>query len=427
MLKEERIPADDVQLAPDLQGLTEEEVRRRRESGQGNNVRIDTSRTYGEILRQNLFTFINTILFLIGLVMVLLGLYGDAVVSVGVVMMNVVVSVVQEFRAKHKLDQIALLTRPQATVIRAGQEKTIDPSEVVLGDILVVRPGDQIVVDGVVVGEGRMEIDESLLTGESDLVTKYPGDPVYSGSFCVTGSAAYEAEKVGANSFINKLTASAKAFRVVRTPLQQDVNFVVRILLLLATLIGLLFAASFAIRQVSTVQSVQTAAVIAGLVPAGLILMTATAYAMGALRMSGRGALIQQSNAVESMSNVNMLCLDKTGTLTANRIHLHTTHVLDTTEDEFRCILGDYARSTRAGNRTNEALAEGCEGQARRLMDEIPFSSARKWSALSFDDPGRRGVYVLGAPEILQQHLPADVELPQNNWTPGPMRACACC
>jgi cation-transporting P-type ATPase E len=413
MLKEERIPADDVQLAPDLQGLTEEEVRRRRESGQGNNVRIDTSRTYGEILRQNLFTFINTILFLIGLVMVLLGLYGDAVVSVGVVMMNVVVSVVQEFRAKHKLDQIALLTRPQATVIRAGQEKTIDPSEVVLGDILVVRPGDQIVVDGVVVGEGRMEIDESLLTGESDLVTKYPGDPVYSGSFCVTGSAAYEAEKVGANSFINKLTASAKAFRVVRTPLQQDVNFVVRILLLLATLIGLLFAASFAIRQVSTVQSVQTAAVIAGLVPAGLILMTATAYAMGALRMSGRGALIQQSNAVESMSNVNMLCLDKTGTLTANRIHLHTTHVLDTTEDEFRCILGDYARSTRAGNRTNEALAEGCEGQARRLMDEIPFSSARKWSALSFDDPGRRGVYVLGAPEILQQHLPADVELPQ--------------
>ncbi len=387
-------------------GLTEEEVLKRREQGQGNNVSIDTSRTYGQILRQNFFTFINSVLFAIGILMVFLGLTGDAVVSVGVVMMNVVVGVAQEFRAKAKLDRIALLTRPKVTVIREGQERILDPSEIVLGDVILARPGDQIVVDGIIVGEGRMEVDESLLTGESDLIVKQEGMNVYSGSYCVTGSAAYEATKVGAESFVNKLTAKAKEFRVELTPLQRNINFVVRILLLLATMIGVLFGVSFVIREVSTVQSVQSAAVIAGLVPAGLILMTTTAYAMGALRMTGGGALIQQTNAVESMSNVDVLCLDKTGTLTANRIELNTIVPLDgSTEEQFRAVLGDYAHSTSAGNRTSEALAEGCGGQARKVLDEVPFSSTRKWSALSIDDPEQAGVFVLGAPEMLLPYL----------------------
>ena len=398
--------AQQTQTTDIVLGLTEEEVLRRREQGQGNNVTIDTSRTYGQILIHNFFTFINTVLFAIGILMVLLGLYGDAVVSVGVVMMNVVVGVAQEFRAKAKLDRIALLTRPRITVIREGQEGILDPSEIVLGDVILARPGDQIVVDGIVVGDGRMEVDESLLTGESDLIVKQEGTNVYSGSHCVTGSAAYEATKVGAESFANKLTAKAKEFRVELTPLQRNINFVVRILLLLATMIGVLFAVSFVIRDVSTVQSVKAAAVIAGLVPAGLILMTTTAYAMGALRMTGGGALIQQTNAVESMSNVNVLCLDKTGTLTANRIELNEVLPLDgMSEEAFKAVLGDYGRSTSAGNRTSEALAEGCEGQARQVMDEVPFSSARKWSALAIDDPERAGVYVLGAPEMLLPYL----------------------
>jgi cation-transporting P-type ATPase E len=412
-LQESHLQDEDLQPADIFKGLTEDEVMARRKRGLGNNVRIDTSRTYTQILQQNVFTFINSVLFAIGILMVLLGLYGDAMVSVAVVMMNVVVGVVQEFRAKHKLDRIALLTRPKVGVIRDGEEQVIDPGEIVVGDVLVVRSGDQIVVDGTVVGDGKMEVDESLLTGESDLITKQAGDQVLSGSFCVTGSAWYTAEKVGLESFANKLTARARVFRVVRTPLERNINFVVRMLLLLATVIGLLFAASYAIRQVPTIQSVQSAAVIAGLVPTGLILMTTTAYAMGALRMSGRGALIQKSNAVESMSNVTVLCLDKTGTLTANRIHLHDTHALEGDDDEFRRTLGDYARTTRAGNRTSDALLEECGGQARQVIDEIPFSSARKWSALSFDDAQRRGVYVLGAPEILQAYLPEDADIGQ--------------
>jgi cation-transporting ATPase E len=395
----------------ELQGLTEHEAIARRARGEGNNVTITTGRTYIDILRYNVFTFINTILFLIGFIMVVMGLYEDAFVSVGVVMSNVVVSVVQEFRAKRKLDHIALLTRPKATIVREGEEVTVDPSEIVLGDTIIARSGDQIVVDGVVVGDGKMDVDESLLTGESDLIPKNAGDEVFSGSFCVVGTAAYQATKVGVDSFANKLTARAKVFRVVRTPLQQDINFVVRILLLMATVIGVLFGVSFYVQDVEFSEVVKASAVIAGLVPAGLILMTATAYAMGALRMSGKGALIQQANAVESMSNVNVLCLDKTGTLTANRIHLHAVYPLTIEEDEFGAVLGDYALNSRSGNRTSEALLSACPGTKRNILDEIPFSSARKWSALSINDGEYGGVYVMGAPEMLAPYLPSGPDI----------------
>src|SRR4029453_10473826 len=140
--------------------------------------------------------------------------------------------VVQEIRAKRTLDRIALLTRPKATVVRDGTEQTGDPSELVMGDVLSTGPGDQIVVDGVVIGDGKLEVDESLLTGESDLIPKRAGDPVYSGSFCVNGGARMEATKVGAQSVANQLTASARAYRRMLTPLQREINLVIRVLLL---------------------------------------------------------------------------------------------------------------------------------------------------------------------------------------------------
>jgi cation-transporting ATPase E len=174
-----------------LHGLSESGAIARRERGLGNDVQLQTSRSYAQILRRNAFTFINSVLFAIGVTLIILGRIGDAVVTAGLVLMNVVVGVVQEGRAKRVLDQIALLNRPSATVVREGRGRTIDPSEIVLGDVLAVNPGDQIVVDGLVLGDSRMEVDESLLTGESDLVPKRAGDNLYSGSFCVTGSGFY--------------------------------------------------------------------------------------------------------------------------------------------------------------------------------------------------------------------------------------------
>ncbi len=408
----------------DLNGLSHHEAETRRQRGLGNNVRIQTSRTYLEIIRANVFTFINMVLFSIGLALVLLGLYTDASLSVGIASLNIVIGLAQEIRAKQALDKIALLTRPKATVIRQSQEQVVDPTEIVVGDVLVARAGDQIIVDGQVVGDGRMDADESLLTGESDLITKRAGDPVYSGSFCVNGSTFYVAEKVGAQSLANQLTTGARAFKLVKTPLQLDIDLLVRLLIVLTVHMAILFGLSAIVSSLPLTETARVAAVIAGLIPNGLFFMTSIAYAMGAVRMAGQGALIQQSNAVESMSNVNVLCLDKTGTLTANRIHLHQTAPYQMDDAEFRRLLGLYAASAGTSNKTSEALALALPQKPLPFLQEIPFSSARKWSALSFDQPDLRGVYVLGAPEMLRPYLDesSDLGTIANQWTDKGLR-----
>jgi cation-transporting ATPase E len=395
--------------AREIQGLSEQEALERRRRGLGNGVRFRTTRSYFQILRRNAFTFINDVLFLIGVILVVMGKYGDALVTAGLVLLNVVVGVYQEGRAKHKLEKIALLTRPRATVVRDGREKSIDPAQVVQGDLLVVRPGDQIVADGPVVGDGRLEVDESLLTGESESILKREGGPLYSGSFCVAGTACYEARQVGAGSLVNQLTAQARTFRQIKTPLQRDIDLLVRVLVLLSSLLGLLMGISFVIRGLPTVETVRMAAVLVALVPQGLFFMTTVAYAIGAVRVAGRGALIQQANAVESTSYVDLLCLDKTGTLTTNQITLHALRpvgdVADADAAALKRVLGDYAASTSGGNRTIAAIRQALGGRACPVQEAVPFSSERKWSALAFDDPARPGVYVLGAPEILGPHL----------------------
>jgi cation-transporting ATPase E len=402
-----------------LQGLTEQEVIKRRAVGQGNNVTLQTSRSYRQILQENLFTFINAVFFAISVVMAVLQRYGDAVLVVVVIFGGVLVNIYQEIWAKQQLDRIALLNRPKATVIRSGKEYTIDLGEIVLGDILVIRPGDQILVDGVVVGEGRMDVDESLLTGESDMIPKAAGDSVYSGSFCVSGTSCFEAQKVGTETVAYKLVTGARAFRQVYTPLQQEVNLVIRVFMLLACFMWILVGIGFLSRAHSLADTVQRAAVVAGLVPTGLLLAITLAYGMGAVRMLGQNVLIQQANAVESLSNVDILCLDKTGTLTTNQINLETVYPIGITEEALRQMLGDFAANTTAHNRTSEAIAAVCPGAVRSVKAEIPFSSARKWSAIAFGtaqraialarNPGaiafdefpNSGIYVLGAPEML--------------------------
>jgi cation-transporting ATPase E len=396
-----------------LQGLSEPEVLARRAEGLGNMVKLETSRTYGQILRENLLTFFNLVLFGIGLGFLLLGSPGDAVITSGVGLLNVLIAVEQEIRAKRKLDQIALLTRPRATVIREGREQTIDPGEVVLGDVLVVGPGDQVVTDGTVVGDGHMDVDESLLTGEADPVPKKAGDPVFSGSFCVVGRAAYEATQVGAESLANQLAKGARTFTRECTPLQREVDLFVRVLLAIIAFFGILLAISTFVRHdVSLLEAVRQASVVMGIAPSSMFLMIVVAYALGALRIADKGALVQQANSVESLCNVTVLCLDKTGTLTANRIQLDTIDSLSTEpnghEGQIENILGSYARSTSASNRTTDALAASCAGQARATREEVPFSSARKWSALAFDDDDLSGLYVLGAPEVLMPYLSGD-------------------
>jgi cation-transporting ATPase E len=394
-------------VAPTLlaSGLSEREALARRSAGQGNSAPIRTTRTYAQIVRENLLTLINIALFAVGLALILLGRVSDALISVVVVLVNILVSMVQEVRAKRTLDRIALLTRPKASVIRDGRERAIDPNEIVVGDLLVVRPGDQIVVDGPAQEGSQLDVDESLLSGESEPVPKHAGDTLFSGSFCVAGSGVYRAEHVGAASAASQLTAGARAFRRVLTPLQSEINLVVRIILLLAVFFELLLGARSAIDQVPLVESVRMADVILKIVPIGLFLAISTAYALGAVRIAGQGALVQQANAVESLSHVDVLCLDKTGTLTTNQLTFDALHPLALDAASLRSQLGDFVASVRTPNATSSAIARACPGAARHVRDEIPFASVRKWSALALDDPARRSVYVLGAPEILAPAL----------------------
>ena len=400
-----------VHLTSSLQGLTQQEVIKRRGAGQGNNVTLQTSRSYRQILQENLFTFINAVFLAISLVMLVLRRYGDAFLVVVIIFGGVLVSIYQEIWAKQQLDRIALLNRPIVTVIREGKEYHLDPGEIVLGDILVVQSGDQIVVDGVVVGDGRMDVDESLLTGESDMIPKVAGDPVYSGSFCVSGSACFEAQKVGAETVAYKLVTGARAFRQVYTPLQLEINLVIRVLMLLACFLWILVGIGFFGRSYPLADSVQRVAVVAGLVPTGLLLAITLAYGMGAVRMLGQDVLIQQANAVESLSHVDVLCLDKTGTLTTNQINLQAVYPIGITEEVLRQKLGDFAANITAHNRTSEALAAVYPGKVRSIQTETPFSSVRKWSAVAFDDFPDPGVYILGAPEMLIQAVSLTEEI----------------
>ncbi len=403
-----------------MRGLSESDVLEKRAQGLGNPPPPPTSRTYAEIFRENVFTFINGVIFFLGLALLLVGRPMDAVVSIGIISLNIFVSVVQEIRAKRTLDQIALLTRPKATVIREGQAREVAPEELVVGDILHVAPGDQIVLDGHIV-QGKMAVDESQLTGESNLIAKETNAEVYSGSFCVNGSAYYVADKVGNASLANQITAGAKQFRRILTPLQQQVALVVRLMLLVVIYIEVLVVLNAVLKALNLGDTVQHSTLIAGLVPNGLFLSISIAYALGAVRIIRFGVLVQQANAIESLSNVDVLCLDKTGTLTTNRMQVDALYPLGIAESELAQILGDMTTNTTTRNKTSQALAEKFHGVQREVVGEIPFSSARKWSAIAFANarpatrdadsqktPAARfqsGIFALGAPEFLQPYL----------------------
>lgn len=393
-----------------LIGLTTAEVQARREKGLGNTAPPKSGRTYGQIIRENVLTFINISIFGLSFVLVLLGQFLNAFLAAWAIAFNVVVSLIQEIRAKKKLDSLQLLSAPRATVIRDGTEQQVPAEELVVGDLLKVGPGDQIMLDGKVV-QGKMSADESALTGESDLIPKQVGSEVFSGSFCVSGTALFVAEKVGGDSMANQLTTGARAYRRVLTPLQWDVDKIVRVILAIVYFMEIVFVINAIIRREPLTLAIETFIIVMGLVPSGLFLSTVVAYSLAAVRVGEKDALVQQSNAVESLAYVNVLCTDKTGTLTTNRLQMHELAPLTVPRDQFERALCAMSASTASPNKTSEALAAALPGDKLPLVTEVPFSSARKWSATAFDQPNLRGVYALGAPEFVKPYLNQDPAL----------------
>ncbi|GIF30332.1 cation transporter E1-E2 family ATPase [Actinoplanes utahensis] len=394
-------------LAP-AGGLTTAEAEARRRRGESNTAVQGGTRGYAEILRTNVFSFYNLILFVIGGALLALGRYSDALISVGLGLINAVINASQEIRAKHKLDRLQLLDRTGVLAIRDGREIEIAPDRVVRGDVLRIRPGDQIVVDGPLLDGGRLEADESLLTGESDPVVKHPGDDLRSGSLCVAGDGHQEARDVGAGSYAGRLTAEARRSTTDKTPLQRRIELIVRLVMALTALMSGCILAQAALEGFSVLRVVQITAVLSGLVPYGLFFLIALAYTAGAVRIARHGALVQQVNAVESVSNVDVVCTDKTGTLTTGQLGLEEIVPLGEHEySEAAEALGGVAHNCASPNLTAMAILGALSGPVWEVRDEVPFSSSLRWSGVVTTD----GTWVLGAPDALaarlRQPLPA--------------------
>jgi cation-transporting ATPase E len=382
-------------------GLTDEEAAERARSGRANVESIRGSVSVARILRRNVLTILNGSLASVSVLLLLLGLGGDALVTCAPVAINVVVGVIGELDAKRRLDRITLAARAPVTLVRDGRERRVMPDLIVEGDAVILERGDRAVVDGRLVA-GSIEADESILTGESEPVARRPGDAIRSGTICLAGRGAMTVTNVGAATFASRLAAEARRASDERTPLRRDLNALVLALGILAIVtaipVGLALRADGV--DLFSPEAAQVAAVLVAMIPQGLLVMMTVTYGYAALRISRAGAIVQRIDAVEAMARVDTLCLDKTGTITADRLDLAALHVVDegSSEDRLRQSLANLAASATSRNRTIDAIAAALPGARRELFAEIPFSSARRWSAAVLAEDAGRAWY-LGAPE----------------------------
>jgi len=379
-------------------GLTKAEASRRL-ADRGPPKRERSSRSYASIVRANVFTIFNLILLVAGTATLIFGEWQDAL-FLGVLVANSGIGIVQEVRAKRTLDRLAALVAPTASVVRDGAAQTVAPEELVVGDLVRVKAGDQIVADGTVVESELLMLDESILTGESEPVARARGGEVRSGAFVVEGAGAFEVSAVGAESYAAKVTGEARSFRHPRSPLERALNRL--LLFLVAVMIPLGATIGYALweRKTPADQAVPTAvAAVVTMVPEGLILLASLTYAVAALRIARRGGLAQQLNAIESLASVDVVCLDKTGSLTTP-----TLRVVDVVaapgirRAALVGALGRYASSSSSRNVTLDAIAAAFHAEAAAPAASVPFSSARRWSAMRLDG----ATYVLGAPELFE-------------------------
>src|SRR5712692_9950057 len=354
-------------------------------------VRESSSRSYASIVRANVFTVFNLILLVAGTATLAFGQWQDAL-FLGVLVGNAGIGTVQEVRAKRALDRLTALVAPTATIVRDGTPRQAHVDEVVVGDLVRVAPGDQVVADGMLEQADALRIDESILTGESQPVERLTGEEVRSGSFVVEGIGAYSVTAVGQESYAARITGEARTFRHPRSPLERALNRLLFVLVAVMVPLGALLDYALWHRHTPLHTAVPTAvAAVVTMVPEGLILLASLTYAVAAMRMARRGALAQQLNAIESLASVDFVCLDKTGTLTEPMLRV----VRLVGPDDLGEQLGRYAAAASARNTTLEAIAAAYPAPAERVEENVPFSSRRRFGAQRIG-----GVdYVLGAPE----------------------------
>lgn len=388
-----------------VQGLSTAEVAERVAAGQTNAFVQDTSRSVWSIVRANVLTLFNGIILACFIVLFAIGRWQDALFGFSAIA-NAVIGSVQEYRAKRALDRLALLNAPHARVMRDGSEAEIALDDVVLDDTLVLRAGDQVPADGVVAASRGLQVDESMLTGESDAVEKTEDDRVLSGSVVVAGEGTAVVDRVGADSFANSLAAEAKRFSLVASELRSSIDRVLKWVTWFVGPVALLVlnaqmlaqggwataSASGAWRDAATA----TIAAVVAMVPLGLVLMTSITFAVGAVKLARQQVLVQELPAVEGLARVDIICLDKTGTLTQGDIVFDAARPLAAVPG-WESVLAWYGVQKDANATARSLAGHFTELPADQPSDRVPFSSARKWSAVIFDD----GMWILGGPEMV--------------------------
>jgi P-type E1-E2 ATPase len=355
-----------------------------------------SSRSYASIVRANVFTVFNLILAVAGAATLAFGEWQDAL-FLGVLLSNSAIGITQELRAKRALDRLAALVAPTATVVRDGTARVIPVADVVEGDLLRLQPGDQVAADGELVRADALALDESILTGESRPVLRRAGERARSGSFVVEGAGELVAEAVGGESYAARIAGEARAFRHPRSPLEHALNRLLLTLVAIIAPLGVILGVALWERRTPLGEAVPTSvAAVVTLVPEGLILLASLTYAVAALRVARRGALAQQLNAIESLASVDVVCLDKTGTLTEPRLQiLQLIPAAGVSDEVLRREAAVYAAGSPVRNATVDALAEALPGSAAPA-EAIPFSSRRRFGGVR--DDGRW--ILLGAPEL---------------------------
>ncbi|MDL9938008.1 HAD-IC family P-type ATPase [Gordonia sp. ABSL1-1] len=390
----------------DARGLSAEQVAERVAAGQVNSMPDRSGRSVRDIVRANVFTRINAILGVLFAIVaftgsLINGLFGLLIIA------NSGIGIIQEIRAKRTLDKLAIVGQTRPRVRRDGQVAELPPDEVVLDDIIEIGAGDQIVVDGEMIEAVALDVDESLLTGEADAVDKNPGDQVLSGSFVVAGGGAYRATKVGADAYAAQLAAEASKFTLVSSELRSGIDQILRVITWLLipagilTIVNQLFISQNGIRS----SLLGMVAALVPMVPEGLVLMTSIAFAVGVVRLGQRQCLVNELPAIEGLARVNVVCADKTGTLTENGMRLAQIEVLDAQPPrDPEQVLAALAAHDPRPNASMIAVAEGVPAAPDWEASAIePFTSAKKWSGMSFrtrsgEDAGN---WVIGAPDVL--------------------------
>lgn len=378
-------------------GLSSDEVIRRINEGKVNTSNKDNSKSYKQIIADNTFTLFNLVNIVLASLVAITGSFKN-LFFIGIVLLNVAIGIIQEIRAKKILDKITLLVSTKVKVLRDGKEQTIEMDQVVIDDIVVLSTGNQVVADSIL-KEGYLEVNESLLTGESDIVKKVPGDFIYSGSFITSGSAKVQVENVGEDNYASKISEKAKEFKKYKSEINDSLNKILKFVSIIILPVGIiLFSKSYFINGLGFNKSIlSTTAALIGMVPEGLMLLTSISLAVGAINLAKKRTLVQELNCLESLARIDVLCLDKTGTITEGKMEVKDIVIID--KDYYvNEIMGNLVSSLNDDNFTFLAIKDKFDKNDNfNLIKSIPFSSQRKYSGAVFEE----GTYIMGAYEFI--------------------------